>query len=59
MVRNTEASELAELKKNKMNIIGAAEGLDLPAFRTAVRKAVDSKFAVKYGDLYKAIDAVR
>jgi len=59
MVRNTEASELAELKKNKMNIIGAAEGLDLPAFRAAVRKAVDSKFAVKYGDLYKAIDAVR
>ncbi len=59
MVRSQEAAETAELKKNKMNIIGPAEGLDIAAFRTSVRKAVDAKFAAKYGDLYKAIEAVR
>ena len=59
MVRNQEASETEELKKNKMNIVGPAEGLDLAAFRTNVRKAVDQKFGGKWGDLYKSIEAVR
>lgn len=58
-VRSQEASETEELKKNKMNIVGAAEGLDLAAFRTSVRKAVDQKFGGKWGDLYKSIEAVR
>lgn len=59
MVRSQEASETEELKKNKMNIVGAAEGLDVAAFRTNVRKAVDQKFSGKWGDLYKSIEAVR
>lgn len=59
MVRSQESSETEELRKNKMNIIGADQGLNVAAFRTSVRKAIDQKFAPKYGDLYKAIEAVR
>ncbi len=59
MVRSQEATETAELRKLKMNVVGPAEGLDLAAFRTSVRKAVDQKFGAKYGELYKAIEAVR
>jgi tripartite ATP-independent transporter DctP family solute receptor len=59
MVRKQEATETEELKKNKMTIIGPAEGLNLTAFQTSVRKAVDQKFGAKYGELYKAIEAVR
>jgi tripartite ATP-independent transporter DctP family solute receptor len=59
MVRSQEASETEELKKNKMTVIGAAEGLNLAAFQTSVRKAVDAKFGAKYGELYKAIEAVK
>lgn len=58
-VRNQEATETAELKKLKMNVVGPAEGLDLQAFRSAVRKAVEPRFGAKYGELYKAIEAVR
>jgi tripartite ATP-independent transporter DctP family solute receptor len=58
-VRNQEATETAELKKLRMNVVGSAEGLDLAAFRASVKKAVEPKFAGKYADLYKAIDAVR
>ncbi len=58
-VRSQEASETAELRKLKMTVVGAPEGLDLAAFRTAVRKTVDPKFGARYADLYKAIDAVR
>lgn len=58
-VRNQEATETAELKKLKMNVVGPAEGLDLAAFRTAVRKVVDGKFAARHGELIKAIEAVR
>jgi len=59
MVRGQEATETAELKKLKMTVIGPAEGLDVAAFRTSVRKAVDQKFGAKFGELYKAIEAVR
>ena len=59
MVRGQEASETEELKKLKMTVVGPAEGLDLVAFRGAARKAVDAKFGAKYGELYKAIEAVR
>ncbi|HEY6132626.1 MAG TPA: TRAP transporter substrate-binding protein [Rubrivivax sp.] len=59
MVRQSEADETAKLKELKMNVIGPAEGLDLVAFRTATRKAVDQKFGAKFGDLYKSIEAVR
>lgn len=59
MVRSQEASETEELRKNKMTIVGADQGLNLTAFRTSVSKAVDQKFGAKYGELYKAIEAVR
>ncbi|MCV0439577.1 MAG: TRAP transporter substrate-binding protein [Hydrogenophaga sp.] len=59
MVRGQEAAETEELKKHKMTIIGPAEGLDLAAFRSSVRKAVDQKFGAQYGNLYKAIEATR
>jgi TRAP-type C4-dicarboxylate transport system substrate-binding protein len=59
MVRQSEAEETAKLKELKMSVIGPAEGLDLVAFRTAARKAVDQKFGAKFGDLYKSIEAVR
>lgn len=59
MVRSQESAETEELKKHKMTVIGPAEGLNLAAFQTSVRKAVDQKFGAKYGELYKAIEAVR
>ena len=39
MVRSQEAEETEELKKNKMTVIGPAEGLNLDAFQTSVDKA--------------------
>lgn len=59
MVRTQEAVETEELKKNKMTIVGPAEGLNLAVFKASVRKAIDQQFGAKYGDLYKAIEAVR
>lgn len=59
MVRSQEATETEELKKLKMTVVGPAEGLNLAAFQSSVRKAVDAKFGAKYGELYKAIEAVR
>ncbi len=59
MVRESEADETAKLKTLKMTVIGTAEGLDVASFRSAARKAIDQKFATKYGDLYKTIEAVR
>lgn len=58
-VRSQEATETEELKKHKMTVVGPAEGLNLTAFRGNVRKAVDQKFGAKYGELYKAIEAVK
>lgn len=58
-VRSQEATETEELKKHKMTVVGSAEGLNLTAFRTNVRKAVDQKFGARYGELYKAIEAVK
>lgn len=59
MVRQSEADETAKLKELKMTVIGPAEGLDVAAFRTSTRKAIDAKFGAKFGDLYKSIEAVR
>jgi tripartite ATP-independent transporter DctP family solute receptor len=59
MVRNQEAEETEKLRALKMNVIGPTEGLDVDAFRAAVRKVVNAKFAAKYGDLYKEIAAIK
>ena len=59
MVRNQEAEETQKLRDLKMTVIGPNEGLDLAAFKASVGKVVNAKFGAKYGDLYKAIDAVK
>ncbi len=58
-VRTQESEELAKLKSLKMNVIGLDNGLKLDAFKAAVKKVIDQKFAAKYGDLYKEIAAVK
>ena len=58
-VREQEAEELAKLKSLKMTVIGPDNGLKLDAFKASVNKAVQGKFAAKYGDLYKEIATVR
>lgn len=57
-VRGQEAAETQALRDHGMKVIGAAEGLDIKAFRAGVKKAVDAKFGAKYGDLYRQIDAI-
>ena len=59
VVREQEAEELAKLKSLKMTVIGPQEGLKLDAFKASVNKAVQAKFAAKYGDLYKEIANVK
>lgn len=58
-VRSQEATELAELKKLGMTVIGPDDGLKTDAFRAGVKKLVDERFSDKYGELYKQIDAVK
>lgn len=58
-VRTQESEELAKLKSLKMNVIGPENGLKLDAFKAAVGKLVNEKFAAKFGDLYKEIGAIR
>ena len=59
MVRSQESEETDKLRQLKMTVVGPAEGLNLEAFRASVTKAVDAKFGAKYGEMYKAIAAVR
>jgi len=58
-VKDQEATELAELKKLGMKIIGPEEGLDKEAFRANVKKLVEERFSDKYGDLYKQINDIK
>lgn len=53
-----EASDLAALKAKGMKIITAADGLDLGAFKTRVKKLIDERFGVKWGEYYKMIGAL-
>ncbi len=59
MVKSQEAEEIEKLKQLKMTVIGPDNGLKLDAFKASVTKVVGEKFASKYGDLYKEIEAVR
>lgn len=54
----SEAGDLQTLRDQGMTVIGAAEGLDLAAFRDSVKARVASEFSTKFGDLYAKIDAV-
>jgi len=59
MVKNQEEEETEKLRQLKMTVIGPAEGLNLDAFKASVNKAVNAKFAGKYGEMYKAIAAIQ
>lgn len=59
MVRSQEAEETDKLRQLKMKVVGPGEGLDLEGFKASVNKAVNAKFAAKYGDMYKAIAAIK
>jgi TRAP-type transport system periplasmic protein len=54
-----EASDLAELKGKGMRVIGAAEGLDIEAFRARTRKLVLERFGSKWDSYYKLIESLR
>jgi tripartite ATP-independent transporter DctP family solute receptor len=54
-----EASDLAGLKAKGMKVIGAAEGLDLEAFRASTKKTVDAKFGSEWAEYYKAIASIK
>jgi len=58
-VKDQEETELAELKKLGMTVIGPEEGLQRDAFRASVKKLVDERFSAQYGDLYKQIDEIK
>ncbi|MDQ4060585.1 MAG: ABC transporter substrate-binding protein, partial [Pseudomonadota bacterium] len=59
MVKSQEAEEIEKLKQLKMTVIGPDNGLKLEAFKASVTKVVGEKFASKYGDLYKEIEAIK
>jgi tripartite ATP-independent transporter DctP family solute receptor len=59
MVKSQEAEEIEKLKQLKMTVIGPDNGLKLDAFKASVTKVVGEKFAAKYGDLYKEIEAIK
>ncbi len=58
-VQKQESEEVAKLRELKMKVIGPADGLKVDVFKASVNKLVQEKFAVKYGDLYKEIAAVK
>jgi tripartite ATP-independent transporter DctP family solute receptor len=57
-VKDQEESELAELKKLGMTVIGPEDGLEKEAFRDNVKKLVNERFSSQYGDLYKQINEI-
>jgi len=59
MVVEQEAAQLDELKKLGMTVIGPEDGLELDAFKKNAADLVAQRFAGKYGDLYKQIDAIK
>ena len=59
MVANQEADETEKLRQLKMTVIGPEQGLDLAAFKASVNKAVNARFGDKYGEMYKAIAAIK
>ncbi len=58
-VKDQEQSELAELKKLGMTVIGPEDGLQIDAFRANVKNLVNERFSAMYGDLYKQIDEIK
>jgi TRAP-type transport system periplasmic protein len=50
-----EASDLAELKRRGMKVIGSAEGLDIQAFRSRTERIVSERFGAKWEEYYRLI----
>jgi tripartite ATP-independent transporter DctP family solute receptor len=59
MTIEREASLQKELSAKGMKIVGAKEGLDIPAFRSRVQAEVAKRFDSKYGELYQQIKAIK
>jgi len=57
--RESEAADLEELKGHGMTVIGAAEGLDIAAFRERARRLVDERYGKTWGAYYNAIESMR
>lgn len=54
-VLDKEATDLAELARLGMTVIGPEQGLELEAFRESVGRIVQQRFAAEYGELYELI----
>jgi TRAP-type C4-dicarboxylate transport system substrate-binding protein len=59
LVLTEERDDLAGLVDHGMNVIGPAEGLDLDAFRTRMKKHVDERFGNRWATYYGMIDEMR
>lgn len=57
-ILDNEEAETQQLRDLGMTVIGAAEGLDVEAFRASVKKLVDERFGEENGALYDKIAAV-
>lgn len=55
LTEDGEASDTKALKDKGMKVIGAAEGLDLAAFKKSVNALVSERFGAKWADYYKLI----
>jgi TRAP-type C4-dicarboxylate transport system, periplasmic component len=59
LTRESEAQDLAELKRRGMKVIGPAEGLDLGSFRERTTKLVQSRFGPEWGEYYSLIERTK
>lgn len=57
-MRTAEASDLEALRGHGMTVLDEASGLDLTAFRDAVKARVSKEFDGQWGDLYAKIAAI-
>lgn len=58
LTMETEASDLAAIKKAGMTVIGPEEGLDLEAFRKSTQALVQKRFSADYKEIYDQIAAL-
>ena len=57
--REGESAALEALKGHGMTVIGAAEGLDIAAFRERAGRLVDERYGKTWGEYYNAIESMR
>lgn len=56
---DSERSDLAELKRLGMKVIGPAEGLDIDAFRARTKKLIGQSFGLEWREYYSLIDQTK